>query len=285
MSKVERSLSSIEEKLADLLSKRNAENRLGHEISLKQNGRKLLEKIPSFLESIGRGSYPTLVLGAFPSEEITVNEIYDGGSMVSAAFDKSPELRQNGFGLNSYSQSELIGGVARRVVSGIRKGRELSNSGRLLVGVAADDDFLGWAMNRRKGYPLKYRSFVLAEVTYIFAAYVRQIFDAIGHKPRHLDILVALRNSFIDDLPPQLGIAADHSQFHHDWIEPKSAPKENVLKSVRVPIDITVERLDFETRACLYRRFGFGDDLIPYATLTAEGRTTTAQHILDPNLR
>ena len=285
VSKVENSLSSIEEKLANLLTKKSVENSGGDEISLSRNRRKFLEKIPSFLEGIGRGSYPTLVLGAFPSEEITVNEIYDGGSIVSAAFDKSPELRENGFGLNSYNRSELIGGVARRVVSGMRKGRELSNSGRLLVGVAADDDFLGWAMNRRKGFPLRYRSYVLAEVTYIFAAYVRQIFDAIAHKPQHLDILVALRNSFIDDLPPQLGVDADHSQFHHSWIEPKSAPRENLLKSVRVPIDITVERLAFETRACLYRRFGFGDDLIPYATLTAEGRTTTAQHILDPNLR
>jgi hypothetical protein len=185
-------LSSIEEKLANLLTKKSVENSGGDEISLSRNRRKFLEKIPSFLEGIGRGSYPTLVLGAFPSEEITVNEIYDGGSIVSAAFDKSPELRENGFGLNSYNRSELIGGVARRVVSGMRKGRELSNSGRLLVGVAADDDFLGWAMNRRKGFPLRYRSYVLAEVTYIFAAYVRQIFDAIAHKPQHLDILVAV---------------------------------------------------------------------------------------------
>jgi hypothetical protein len=285
VSKVERSLESIEQKLAIILQKEQDGDDLRAKFSRSNNKRKFLEKVPAFLESIGRGESPTLLLGAYPSEAIVVNEIYDGASSVSKAFDKPPELRENGFGLSTYNPSELVDGVARRAMGGYRKARQLSNSGKLLVAVPADEDFLAWAINRRPGYAIRYRSYVLAEATYLFACYVRNLFDAIANKPKSLDILVALRNSFVDNLPPQLGVAADHGHFHHHWIDPKPAPKANMLMSVRVPVDISAERLAFETRACLYRRFGFGDDLIPYSTLAEEGRITSADNILDLSQR
>jgi Putative DNA-binding domain len=285
ISKVERSLESIEQKLAAILQKDQNINDSRLEFSRVANKRKFLEKVPAFLESVGRDGSPTLLLGAYPSKAIVVNEIYDGASLVSTTFDKPPELRENGFGLSIQNPSELIDGVARRARGGFRKARQLSNSGKLLVSVSADENFLAWATNRRPGYPLRYRSYVLAEVTYIFARYVRDLYDAIVDKPKYLDILVALRNCFVDDLPPQLGVAADHGHFHHHWIDPKPAPKVNMLTSVRVPVDISAERLAFETRACLYRRFGFGDDQIPYSTLGEEGRITTAENILDLSQR
>jgi hypothetical protein len=283
VSKVERSLSSIEIKLAELLKDRDQAKVRSKSISLSRNRKSFAERIPEFLASFGRENHPTLVLGAFPSEEITVNEIYDSTSPVARAFDNPPSLRPSGFGLYTGREVELAAGIARVAINRQQKARLLSNSGKLLVGVPADEDFLGWATNRRPGYPLRYRSFVLAEVTYIFAAYVQSIFDRANEKPSNLDIFIALRNCFIENIPPQLGVAADHGHFHHSWIDPKSSPKMNLLKSLRVPIDIPVERLAFEIRACLYRRFGFDDSVIPYSTLREDGRVTLSEHILNPN--
>ena len=129
VSKVERSLSSIETKLASLLQAGDDRKGRARSISLAHNRKTFVERIPEFLTMFGRGSDPTLVLGAFPSEEIVMNEIYDGASSVARAFDNPLSLRDSGFGLNTGRQVDLVGGVARVAINNLQKGRHLSNSG------------------------------------------------------------------------------------------------------------------------------------------------------------
>jgi hypothetical protein len=272
------SLSQRLEKIEDLLQPANQSGNR----SLSNNRRRFLEQVGKFLEATGLQMRPTLVLGAYPSQNLTVEGLFDSHSPVGRAFDTAPELRPNGFGFTLDQRSEIVDGVARRIFVKGYKARQLTARGSLLVAVPADEDFLAFFQRRREGQPICYRSYILAEVSYLFARYTKNIFGVLSRPPQHLDIMVALRNCFVDGLAPQLYVARDHQPMHWSFEAPRSVPKMNVLKTVRVPSSISTERLAFEVQAGLYRRLGFGDELVPYATLEAEGRITTEDEILNP---
>jgi hypothetical protein len=279
----EPSLKFIEQQIVSLNQKAELENTRPRQIELSQNRKTFLESLPDFLKDIGRANKATLVLAAFPSIKMTLPEIYDGASNLSATFDNAPMLRENGFGFSISQPAQIANGVARRKLRPSNKATQLSNSGRLLVAVPADENFLAWAQHRAEDEPIRYRSYILAEACYLFASYVKNVYGAMSPIPPEIDILVALRNSFVNGLAPLLGVARDNGQYYHSWIEPQAAPKNNLSKTIRVTSTMSTERLAFEIRACIYRRFGFVDEAIPYAALSSEGRITTADDIINPN--
>jgi hypothetical protein len=267
------------EKIEELLQPKNQTSLR----SPSQNRRQFLEQVGPFLQSVSLDTRPTLVLAAYPSRRMTIPGLFDAQSSVGRAFDIAPELRHQGFGFTLDSRPELLGGTTRRIAALGYKARQLTSRGELFVAVPADEDFLAWFQQRRPGKPIYYKSFILAEVSYLFAKYVKQVFDSLHDVP-DLDIMVGLRNCFVDGIPPVLSVGRDHNPMtFRPFDEPKPAPRPNLLKTVRVPSSISIERLAFEVQASLYRRFGFGDELVPYATLEAEGRVTRDDEILNPN--
>jgi hypothetical protein len=284
LSNFENAFLSIEQLLVAIQSKSELPSERQHpSVSPSTNSRGFLEDAKKLIEECDLANRPMLVLGASPTEKIKLTSIYDGQTPLAREFDNPPEIRPMGFSFKLSKPSEIVDGKIRRKWAPGYKATQISSSGRILVAVPADEDFLAWGYTPKVGKPILYRSYVLTEVTYLFAKYIKAIFSLVQPVPKELDLTVSLRNTFTDGIPPQLSVAYDHGQWPFPRLPPRSAPKSNILKSSRLPFDSSVERIAFEIRACLYRRFGYGDELIPYATLTQEGRITTEEEIMNPN--
>lgn len=272
LSSFEGALRSIEKSIQSLKDGRESETPLRVKpVSHTSNARRFSEETVDLLKACDLSERAALVMGAAPSDRVRLDSIFDGESELSRAFDNAPEIRANGFTFRINKPAEIVDGKYRRKAYPGYKAAQISSSGRLMVAVPADEEFLAWAQQRKPGRPVSYRSYVLAEVTHLFAKWLKSVFSLVKPLPNYIDIAVALRNGFVDGIPPVLSVAPDHNQWRFGIHEPHSAPRANLLKTSRLPLSSSTERFAFEVRACLYRRFGFGDELLPYATLEKKG--------------
>jgi hypothetical protein len=151
---------------------------------------------------------------------------------------------------------------------------QISSKGELIVLTPADERFLSWPQHGhlpRDRTRLIMNPFVLTEVTFLFADYVKTIYDYGSPSPSSVLLFVGLERMKVgEDLP----ILGSHEVKPFAFHEGEPAPDYRKLLCVEVPFQTKVERMAFLLRAQLYRWFGFSDDQIPYADGEDEGRVT-----------
>jgi hypothetical protein len=141
---------------------------------------------------------------------------------------------------------------------------QLSVDGELIVILLGDENFLAWAPKSQAEQPIRINSFVLAEVTYVFALYVKTIYTFAVPEPRSLTLYIGLDDMTRNGKPANLTYLEARPHLLHSDSTDRKAPAPQVMLALEVPLSETAERMAFLLRAELYHWFGFDDDHIPY---------------------
>jgi hypothetical protein len=247
----------------DLALQAQRENRFGQDVE-------------QTIREVVMNDRPRLILGAIPVQSLTLPSLFASSEdALVNAFEHPPELRPAGFDLGLERPSEILQGSSRRVSIPGYKAIQLSVDGELIILAVGDEDFLAWAMNSHPGQPIRINSFVLAEVVYIFALYVKSIYEFGMPRPTSIKLYIGLQNMARDGKPAILTSARVGPYVSHSEWTDRKAPSSNCLQSVEVAFNETAERTSFLLRAQLYHWFGFDDSNIPYTETLDSGMVIT----------
>jgi len=226
---------------------------------------------------------PRLILGAVPDQALKLSSFFSSQEdPLVRAFENPPELRANGFDFNVGRPSEILRGSIRRIAISGYKSMQLSTDGELIVLVPGDDDFLAWASMGKPGSAISINSFVLAEATYTFTLYVKNIYQYAIPRPSSVRLYIGFDDMSVDGKPATLSPheSGPFIATSEQWR--KKAPSSRILLSVEVQFGQTAERMAFLLRAALYHWFGFDDSSIPYTREADEGTVVDKKSLFKP---
>jgi hypothetical protein len=189
---------------------------------------------------------PHLVLGAFPEPEAKLDSLFSSNrAPIVDAFENPPEFRDAGFDFALHKSSEIVQGVARRVSIPGYKSMELSVRGELIVLLRGDEDFLAWASNMKglPDVPIRINSFVLGEVLYAFAVYVKNIYALLEPTPKASHLFVGLSDMTRSGKPAVLSSAESGLYVYESEWNRKQAPDTSHRFSFEVPANESAERI------------------------------------------
>ncbi len=226
---------------------------------------------------------PRLWLIAAPEQPASFPSLFSSREdPLVKALENPPELRDSGFDFALHKPSEIIRASIRRIMIQGYKLIQLSVDGELIVIVLGDEDFIGWNVAPRPGQPIRINSFVLAEVTYTFALYVKEIYSFAEPKPKELRLCIGLADMERDGKFPILSSLEARPNIMHSASTDKEAPASSAALYVSVPFDETPERMAFVLRAELYRWFGFDDSQVPYVEEIEGKNLVTMKSLFKP---
>ena len=210
---------------------------------------------------------PRLTLGAVPEQPVKMRSLFssrqDG---LVTAFENPPRLRDSGFDFALERPSEILQGSARRIAVPGYKSMELSTDGELIVIVPGDENFLAWGPIARQIKRIRINSFVLAEVAYLFALYVKNVFEFAVPKPNSIKLYIGLDNMTREG-EERAVLSSQKSSLHmfETASTQKTASSSQCLRSVRILFAESAERMAFLLRAEIYYWFGFDEGQVPYS--------------------
>jgi hypothetical protein len=256
---VETRLERLEENIVHQLRANEASVQIEREVRFK-------EHLAKATAEVAMGDRPRLILGSLPEPPVKLASLFSSREdPLVKAFENPPELRDAGFDFALGGRpSEILEGSIRRVAIQGYKSMQLSTEGELIVLVLGDEDFLAWASRSDPSQPVRINSFVIAEVVYVFALYVKRIYSYAKPEPRKIKLYIGLEDMTRENKPAILSSLEARPHLLHSEYTDKEAPASKILLSVEVPFDQKAERMGFLLRAELYHWFGFDDEHVPY---------------------
>ncbi len=256
-----RQYNSIQEALQQLLTEQSREKNF----SLEQDIQELLrDRRNEALTEAKLLTGPIFVLAAIPVEEVEIPALFQSKSAdLVRLLENPPELRSDGFDLNTGESPKIIKGQLRRTVSPEYKILDLWRDGTLIFAARGDEEFLCWGKRSRSRGPLRINPLVLSESTYLFAELSRQVFDRAQPNPREIEYRLELLNMTQDGAPCGLIPAALGTFAWEFGTDIRHAPDSHVTITGRAT-DLNPGAVAFDLIAELYAWFGIEQDQIPY---------------------
>lgn len=237
----------------------------------------LQARISEARKAVGLDGKPSFVLAAAPVENVQFPDVFSRGSSVVRLLEDPPNLRRNGFDLNTGRRSEIVGGALRRCVRSDDRLLELWRDGLLLFVGSGDADYLAWAQADTSG-GLLVNTWVLVETTYLFANLTLELMQYAKPQPQRIQLFLVLEDMNLGGKPWKLEPYARTPNRAH-LTPPRSAREPAVMRIVECTFEFARPgALAYSLLSELYIWFGFDADLVPLAD-----RTKTPPEI-DPHL-
>jgi hypothetical protein len=273
---LEARLDLIEQGLHSFVEIRNAS---AHERMAKE----FEEIILPTASEVGLSSRPLFVLGSLPTQPIRFPSFFAGANDAFVrAFERPPQFRDSGFDFVLNKQSSLINGSIRRVAVDGYKAFQVDREGALLLLLPGDEDFLSWPQYGRsfqpKAPPLAINTFVLTEVTLLFAYWVKAVYEFAEPAPQRIRFFIGLEGVNTEGGPARLSPYESRPNLFRLSDSDREAPDSRTLKSFEVDAGESADRVAFLLRAEIYHWFGFTDDNIPYTEGSGGQRKTKLPH-------
>lgn len=223
-------------------------------------------RISIALGEAGLAQSPAIILVAAPIQPVKMPTLFlKRDADIVRLLEQPPELRSNGFDLNTGESPRIVKGQFRRACSPGYKVLELWRDGTLIFAAAGGSDFLCWGKHNMPGGPLRINPLALIESTYLFADLSRHVFEQASPNPQEIEYRLGLINMTIGDTPCLL-IPGPIDSF--DWTfggNIQRAPDSHKTFTVTEDYN-SLEPGDvaFDLVAELYAWFGIEQDQIPY---------------------
>lgn len=247
----------------------------------------ITQHIEDSLAALDRKDKPAILLGAFPSGEISIPTLFQSrdGKIVHL-LNNPPALRNLGFDLRVGSFPSIQEGRVLRSVAPRYKVLDLWKDGSLIFGGAGDGNFLCWGnANETK---LTINPLALIESTYLFIRLSREVFQNFAIPcPTKATFVLSLRS------PDQGNIQKGYDEKKYEllagyWGNLCTAPgssEEFRLECSLEEYDFYTDeegsaRIAFELLGKLYTWFGIPEDSIPYTEDKEKGKRISKSMII-----
>ena len=225
------------------------------------------KRLGELRRAVGLESTPAIALGAFPSNSIEFERLFDSRiSQEARLIEHPPVFRQSGFDLNTHGQSEIIQGTRLRCIAKNRKAVELWKDGALLFIGRGDDSFLGWAVGQYSKSTLLINNLALTEVVTLFFRLCEQAYKLAIPAPNKLVVQLTLTSDAPTPPNYELGTNVSNSYFiePHGGIAPTPSGKFETTTEFE-NMDVYAEA--FKLLSKVYNWFGYRNSDIPYQEL------------------
>ena len=222
-----------------------------------------IARIDKAIDAVGLKEQRTYSLAISPLELTQVRSFLSSSAdSISKLLEKPPQLRNNGWGMDTEDRARIIGGELRRVKSDEYKVIDLYRDGTLIFSCRADESLLCWGQNynHKRINPL-----ALIETTYLFFNLYTNILEWLDPPVKDLRLWIQFKNlqsnEEISSLAPY-GVGTTAQLFGHNR---KSAPDNNYLNELSVTVSEFKDTLTAVSALReIYAWFGIEVDQIPY---------------------
>jgi hypothetical protein len=239
------------------------------------------------LAALDRTDKPAILLGAFPSGEISIPTLFQSrdGDIVRL-LNNPPAFRNHGFDLRVGSFPSIQEGQVLRSVAPRYKVLDLWKDGSLIFVGPGEGNFLCWGnANETK---LTINPLALIESTYLFIRLSQKVFQNLASpRPTKATFVLSLHN------PPKGNLQEGYDENRYEllagnWGHLHRAPHSSGEFRLECPLDeydyYTDEessaRIAFALLGKLYTWFGISEDSIPYTEDTEKGKRISKSMII-----
>lgn len=227
----------------------------------------LRERIQQALTEAALQIRPAFILTAIPTKPLEISTLFEArDANIVRLLEQPPELRHNGFDLNTGAPARIVRGQLRRAVTPGYKSLDLWRDGTLIFVAKGNGDFLSWGRYIREGQPLRINQLVLIESTYLFAELSRQVFNQVWSQLEQIEYRLELRNMTVGGTPCGLipGALGTTAWRFGDNIHP-APDSTRVFQVPWKEAEINPGAVAFLLVREVYGWFGIEYDQIPYA--------------------
>lgn len=231
------------------------------ELAYQQNLQDLLSlRIGEALAEVNLHTKPAFILAAIPAQSVEIPTLFKGRDAdITRILEQPPELRPNGFDLNTGASSRIVRGRLRRAVSPEWRILDLWRDGTLIFVGPGDADSLCWGRHNIGSGSLRINPLVLIESIYLFVDLSRQVFNHTQPHTDEAEYRLQLVNMTVGGTPCGLipgALGAFGTNIHHASDSHVTITGKN--------IDPEPGAVAFDLVAELYAWFGIEQDMIPY---------------------
>lgn len=199
---------------------------------------------------------------AFRPQPNSISELFAGeSSPVTELVEHPGGFRRMGWDLETLDRAKPVAGEYLQVMNGIRKILRVHRDGQVLF--AADEEFIGWAVNKEPATDIFSVNGIAASE--VMSNFVRFGFDLSGHTKEPTSKMI-LKVAFYNPKKQNVCLAIVHKNFPF----PEHTTPEIVnasAKEVSIPIargDFTLEKAAYKFLAELFYLFGLREDEFRY---------------------
>jgi hypothetical protein len=238
----------------------------------------ILRRIQRARKALGYEGKPTFSLASWPLEQIEFANLFELRDVpVVRLLENPPEIRDNGFDLDTGRSSSIIDAQLRRCWVSEYKVLEVWRDGILIFVTPGDDQRLCWAMNSTPDTGLRINNLALTEMVYLFCDWMLKTYKYANPLPVKLKVNLGLSDMFVESKPFSLSPYRPNKLNLGDRMI--SAPGAFFHNEVEIDFQAADAGLvAYRLLADLYAWFGFNTHEMPYLSINgSEAKIDPAQ--------
>ena len=153
------------------------------------------QRVAQAIKTVELEDRPIFAIYAWPVTDTVVPELFARrDSAVLAILQNPPQLRRNGFDLETNQEPRIVEAQFRQALIKKYKIVDFWRDGTLTFVATGDENFLCWGKRKWGSGPVRINPISLIEATYLFCETVRQLFHHTEPQNPPFRIAISLRN-------------------------------------------------------------------------------------------